>query len=392
MAYRKRIGIVHPNLSTVGGSELRPAWIAQALKDDFEIALISLGSVSLDFINGYAGTQLEEEKVRVLGIKIPAIFKNRGAALRNYRLARYCFAHSKDFDLMISTYNVMSFGNKGIQFIADLSFNDDLRRHFHRPDQFRNDIIYGASLPRKAYIKLSFRLNRLSDKSWLSNTTIANSVWTKNVLKDFLRMNAKVIYPPVPDVSTGGSWEDRENGFVYLGRISSEKRILEIIKIIHKVREQDKTLHLHLVGPSNDPRYARVIKDIIEVNRDWLSWEGILLGSKKHELLNRHRYGITGCLAESFGIAAAEQAKSGCLVWVPNSGGQVEIVEHPMLVYNNSKDAIEKISAVLNSNSIIKELQKHLVARSKRFSPGIFMSQVRELIDDHFKADFNEND
>lgn len=387
---QKRIAIIHPHLRTVGGSELRPAWIAQALKKKYGITLITMGNVDLSFINNYSGTNLEKEEIEIISIPTPALFRRRFAALRNYRLARYCLKNSDSFDLMISTYNVMSFKKRGIQFIADFSFNDSLRQYYHRPDHPNKDVFYRASILRKAYMKLSYKLNKLNKYSWLSNTTIANSIWTRDIIKKSFGIQADVIYPPVPDVIQGGPLEERENGFVYLGRISSEKRIIDIIRIIKNVREKDKSIHLHLVGPIDDSAYGRVIMGLTAENREWLSWEGILVGREKYSFLRKHRFGITGRLSEPFGIAPAEQAKSGCLVWVPNSGGQIEIVDHPMLVYNDVKDAIEKITYVLKSISLMKELREHLLNRSRRFSPEVFACQVEELVNNHFKAEAQE--
>ena len=43
-------------------------------------------------------------------------------------------------------------------------------------------------------------------------------------------------------------------------------------------------------------------------------------------LMATHRYGIHGMREEHFGMAPAELARAGCIVWVPRGGGQMEIV------------------------------------------------------------------
>ena len=57
-----------------------------------------------------------------------------------------------------------------------------------------------------------------------------------------------------------------------------------------------------------------------------------------------HRYGIHGMREEHFGMAPAEMARAGCIVWVPRGGGQMEIVgREPVLMYDSEDDAVEKI-------------------------------------------------
>lgn len=385
LPYRqKHIGIVHPQIGGIGGSELRPAWIAQALKNDYKISLITMGNVDFNKINTFAGTCLDKSDILVKSFSKPPFFQSRFAALRGYKLAEYCYENAHSYDLLISTYNVMDFGRRGIQFIADFSFNDVLRRRFHDAGSGLKKILYLPSPVRSMYIKLSEKINRLSEKHWRTNRTIANSEWTKNVLFQYFGIESDVIYPPVPDPACLTSWDRKENGFVYLGRISPEKRIEDIIQIVRRVRDVDRSIHLHLIGPSSDSFYAKKIKNLIQINRDWLSWDGVLVGKHKYPFIEGHRYGISGRRAEPFGISLAEQAKAGCLVWVPDGGGQVEIVNHPILVYKNIDDAVSKIMKVFLSCSLRDELRRHLSARVKLFSIEAFISQVKWLTDSFF--------
>jgi glycosyltransferase involved in cell wall biosynthesis len=384
LAGRKRIGIVHPRMCGLGGSELRPAWIAQALKDDYAVTFITMGSLDLDVLNSYTGTHLDRSEIEVITIPIPRFLSRHFAALRGYTLAKLCLNNAGAYDLMISTYNVMDFGKKGIQFIADLSFSDVLRRRYHPAYLGKSSLLYRASPPRWLYIKLSERLNSLSGMRWMRNITIANSEWTRCILHEFYGLNATVVYPPVPEVPPGKAWKERENGFVFLGRISPEKRLEETVRILQGVRQAGENIHFHLLGPIEETPYGRRIKNIILENRDWLSWEGVVIGEQKHGYLGTHRYGISGRRAEPFGISLAEQAKAGCLVWAPNGGGQVEIVGHPILTYKSVEDAVQKILKVMRSESLTEELRQHLSLRVRMFSTKSFMEQVRYQVGNYF--------
>ena len=51
-----------------------------------------------------------------------------------------------------------------------------------------------------------------------------------------------------------------------------------------------------------------------------------------------HRYGIHGMREEHFGMAPAELARAGAIVWVPRGGGQMEIVGHePALMFDSRR-------------------------------------------------------
>ncbi len=72
---------------------------------------------------------------------------------------------------------------------------------------------------------------------------------------------------------------------------------------------------------------------------------------------------------EHFGMAPAEMARAGAIVWVPRGGGQMEIVgREPALMYESDDDAVRKISAMLASASEQQRLREHLAssARSSR--------------------------
>jgi len=72
--------------------------------------------------------------------------------------------------------------------------------------------------------------------------------------------------------------------------------------------------------------------------------------------------------------------KSGCITFVPNGGGQIEIVNNSNLVYNNDHDAVEKIKIVLNNSEIQREIRNKLLAHSQRFSIKKFEEAVKILV------------
>jgi uncharacterized protein YjcR len=72
--------------------------------------------------------------------------------------------------------------------------------------------------------------------------------------------------------------------------------------------------------------------------------------------------------------------QAGCLVFVPSGGGQVEIVNHPALIYANEAEAVEKIDAVLTHEAEQVKLRDHLLRVSKSFSVRTFMETMRHVV------------
>ena len=73
-------------------------------------------------------------------------------------------------------------------------------------------------------------------------------------------------------------------------------------------------------------------------------------------LLGQCQYGIHMTEGEHYGIAIAEMILSGCIPFVHNSGGQVEVVNRESkLIFNNADDAKTKILAVYHDNPEITD-------------------------------------
>ena len=381
MKSRYKIAIIHPYLREGGGSESRALWIAEALKNDYDVTMYTMGEPNLEALNAYYGADLSIDQINLLSFPILKVFRNRFDAMRSYKLNRYCQKVSSDYDLMISTYNVMDFGRRGIQFIADFSFHDKLRQLLHPRKGWQN-YFYGKSPLRWAYLNLSKILSRTREKGWMRNFTVVNSNWSGKIISDTVGLKTQVVYPPVVGDTPQYDWENRKKGFVGIGRLVPEKGFDTVIEILGKVCHRKQDIHLHILGPLENTKYARQLVDYAGKNKDWVFFEGQKFVDDKMDFILQHKYGISGCINEAFGIAVAEMVKAGMIVWVPNGGGQVEIVNHPMLIYNDIEDAANKIVQVLKDNSLQQEIRKHLKEQSEHFSTERFMNEVKLLVKD----------
>lgn len=373
---KPRVAVVHPGLVPGGGSEACAMWTVQALRPDHDVALVTTGRPDLAALDRSCGTALAGTGLEVLAVAPPPGTRKRFDALRGFRLARYCRRLAPEFDLMISTYNVMDFGRPGIQRIADFSFDDALRRELHAGSA------HPASPARSLYLGLARALAGGTGDGWRRNLTVANSEWTRRLFEARFGLSAAVVYPPVAGPpSPPGPWEEREDGFVVMGRLVPEKGLDLVVDILARVRES-RPVHLHVLGREVRPAYTRAVRALRRRHGDWIRLEGPVYGAAKADFLAGHKYGLSGCRSEAFGLAVAETVKAGAVVWVPDGGGQTEIVAHPDLVYRDAAGAAASILSVLGSPERQAALRRHLEDRAAAFSADRFAAGMRAVVRD----------
>jgi len=359
----------------------------ETLKGTADVTFMAMGDIPLEELNRAYGTRLSPRDITLIEIPTPPLLKKRCDALRTYRLERYVRKHSSDYDVLISTYNVMDFGTRGIQFISDFSFDDRLRREFYWKPRGLGSWAYRKSPLRSVYLALGKVLGGQTSAGWRKNWTVSNSDWGGRIFEEVFGLKSQTIYPPVIDDYPDIPWEDREDGFVILGRLAPEKRVDRMIGILQRIRREGCNVHLHILGAGDDLSYTREIHRLAAANGDWIYLEGPVFGSQKRNLLARHRFGLHGCENELIGNAVIEMVKAGCLVWVPEKGGPTEIVGHPGLIYRDDAEAVRKIIDVLSKDELIRMFRTHLRSQAEKFSVEKFQAQIRELIQQFVNCD-----
>ncbi|MGA2418082.1 MAG: hypothetical protein ABSF55_02495, partial [Candidatus Staskawiczbacteria bacterium] len=101
-----KIAIIHPKLGW-GGSEATVLWMIASLKDDYDISLITSGTVDIFRLNKFYGTRLDQKEFSIIQVPMPLFLKNtdKFAALRDRFVQRYCQKISSQFNLMINAYS-----------------------------------------------------------------------------------------------------------------------------------------------------------------------------------------------------------------------------------------------------------------------------------------------
>jgi glycosyltransferase involved in cell wall biosynthesis len=163
------------------------------------------------------------------------------------------------------------------------------------------------------------------------------------------------------------------------------KRLEEMIEILSYVRTSAPELHLHIIGSQdNEPEgreYYERLMGLVRQNDSWISLHENLPRKELMRLVSGQRYGIHTHQEEHFGIAVAEMLKAGCIPFVPNGGGQTEIVGgDERLIYRTEEEAVEKIIPVITNPGEQISIRSYLDSRRELFSTEKFMNQIREIV------------
>ncbi|MGH7450313.1 MAG: glycosyltransferase, partial [bacterium] len=384
---KQKLLVVHPSLQSPRGGITVVAWMLEALKKEYDITILTWTAVDFAALNHYYGTALGPADCKVYIVPrairrliewIPDPWQYQRYAL----LMRWCKIIKRRYHVMIAANNETDFGCKGIQYVHFPYFKE----HWNREPKPG----HGNSWPRRleAWIKTRLRPWRMisgySFKRMKQNLTLINSDWTARHFQEIYATAAITVYPPVPGNFPEVSWGKRESGFICIGRISQEKRLEEMIDILAAVKPHFPEVHLHIIGSRvggyPEDYYTRVRKKVRE-NAAWVYLHEDVPRAQLVELVSRHRYGIHGMIDEHFGIAVAELVRGGCITFVPDSGGPVEIVGHDhRLLYHTQEEAVDRILHVMCDQHEQRALQKHLAARKELFMTEKFMRQIKEIV------------
>ncbi|MFC4549766.1 MULTISPECIES: glycosyltransferase family 4 protein [Halorussus] len=369
-----RIAVAHTDLMAKGGGEGVCMNVLEALQEDHEVTLLTLTPPDLTELNDYFRTDVRDVAVDrpPLVDDFLAWLDNPRYNLRNALLNRYVSARRDDFDLAFGTDNELSVAGPLVQYVHTPRFARLVVSKRVGEDSFADH----------AYDRLCWRLGEFDPEEIRGSALLSNSEWMADVVQDAYDARPRVVHPPVDTRGFGERerpFEEREDGFVTVGRIAGYKNVLEDIEIIDRVRDRGHDVHLHLVGPAYDDEYTRKVKQAA-TERDYVSVEGELPREEVVETICRHKYGLHGKRHEHFGMAVAELVAGGTVPFVPDNGGQREIVGSDELTYSTVEEAVESVDRVLSDSERARELRSESAEIERRFGRERFQSEVREVV------------
>jgi glycosyltransferase involved in cell wall biosynthesis len=375
----KKIAIIQSGPNWFGGAQYVAVKTITSLIGNFNVDVYSFCIPDIEEINSFYDVSLSEGEVSFKKIPFIGTFgsSDRGKFFKHYWAMSYMKNKVDEYDLMISTRNEMDLGGKGLQYIHSPS----IAAHHVQSIKYQ-DHIGKPNILKKIYIELVKNMFTKIDKNnFRKNATIVNSKWTASRIKKAYNVDPLVIFPPVPNDFPKENWGDKEDIFVSLGRITPSKRLIKIIDILSRVRNEGFKVGYKIVGKKDDKKYfSRLIKNTKK--KDWIEVYHNVSRKKLKKVVSKCSYGIHGMKSEHFGIAVAEMVNAGNIVFVPKGGGQVEIVNDDNLVYEGVKDAVTKIIKVLESKDMQKNILSNLSKRSKKLTPKVFEQKMLKVVKD----------
>jgi glycosyltransferase involved in cell wall biosynthesis len=370
---RRRVLVVCGALEPSGGGAGVAAWMLEALRRDHDVTLLAHRPPTFAEVDRFFGTRLAEGGVAVELTRAPRIPGLRLALLRQHHIFRAARRAAGRHDVVISNENETWIGRRCIQYV-----------HFpwgylpRPPIELRWYHQVPAALA--LYRRLARAISGFRTDLMKTNLTLANSHWTAGKLREWYGMSGVVVLPPpVIGAGTPSPWSERRSGFVMLGRLSREKRVESAVAVLQRVRAAGEPITLCLVGVPDDGPYLERLRPLLDAS-PWVTRHDRVSRDDLSRILREHRYGIHAMVDEHFGMAVAEMARAGNIVFAHGSGGPREILGDPRLLFADEDDAATKILAVLRDEELQRELSRDLATRALPYSEEHFCETVRELV------------
>ena len=365
------------------GGQCVAVWALQALRQDWDVTILCAEQPDFAAANRNYGTCLKESDLQFVQMpwflrQICRLESDPYGFQRTSWLMRKSRKIGGKYDMTIAFENEIDFGRQGIQYIH----YPYLTKHRERIDDLRRLSPIGRL---RAFFKGQYRpwmlVSGISFDRVLSNLTLVNSHWSAAVVERFYGFQPTTLYPPVHWSAPAVAWGERKCSFVSLGRISGEKRQIEVIDILERVRQRGYGVRLEIIGAIADPVYAGLLQKRAKAAGAWVQLHHGISRDELEKRVGACRYGLHTMRDEHFGIAVAELLRAGCIVFVPGNGGQVEIIgKEPALMYESDDQAVERICTVLANDDLQSRLRETLAASALEFTEEKFMHRLRGIV------------
>lgn len=378
---RRRVLLVQPSIEPPGGGNAVACWMIEALEADHDVTLLTRAVPNLWNANRVFGTALAPGDFRIAIVpstasRLAALARPVAglALLRDHMMLAYARRIAADFDVVITAHNESDLGRRGIQYVHFPKF--DLRRPDPGLRWYQRRPALVAAYNRACAAATGFSYARMR-----SNVTLVNSAWTGALVRRLHGIEPLTLYPPAAGNVPAVAWDEREAGFACVGRIAPEKRLDAVIDIVARVRRTHPGVTLTIAGNTDNRGYLDRVRAAARAHGEWVRFELDVPRDRLLRLLATRRYGIHGMQNEHFGMAVAELARAGTIVFAHASGGQTEILAgDSRLLYESDDDAVAKIGRVLRDPALAAELRTSLMAGAERFSSARFVRGFREIV------------
>lgn len=381
-----QVAVLHTTFG-VGGAEAVCLRVLEALQYDHDVHLYGLTDPELDYLNSVFGTDVEnitihtpaEPDITLNGIRklVTWLTEARRGFEGAFQVAALYSVFKSEwskYDLRLTTHGELPLSTPAIQYL-----HHPFLHRWKGGNHFTIDSRAGQN-----FNKLLTKYVGATPGKVAQSNLLTNSEWTAGRVEKIYRKRPEVVYPPVStEEFDPPAWSKKENGIVTVGRIGPNKNTLKACKLTEQLRQEDYDVHLHVVGPEgNNESYVEAVREYRKMN-DWVSLEGRVQRDVLVKLLEQHRWGIHLKPNEHFGMVVAEYVAGGMVPFVPDSGGQVEIVDrHEALCYESIDDVVTSLSDLLDGSKEVCSIHDSLPDVSENFGSERFKKRILELVNE----------
>lgn len=370
-----KVLVITKQFCAEGGAGIVTTLIVDALLQfQHQVCVICYQADDFDKFKNLIGIEFKGKKLMVKRLTDPAAkFFQKSGYLSSFYLMH--LAKSKKFSdyTLFSAWDEMDFGRRGLQYIH-WAAHHPYAASVSAP--FKNSISRKVSVVYRTLVSTFFGFNKESVKH---NISIFNSKFTQEKFEELYgKTTGYVVHPPIMvDTKYAKYFCERENGFVYSGRISPDKNIHFMLEAVGKLREAGYNLHFHVVGPASNPDYASELQT--KYAADWVSFEGTKNRDALSKILGQHKYSIQGRYIEPFGMAAAEACKLGCLTFMPRRSGFSELVDESKLKFDDFSDFYNKFCTLAKDEKKQEILSNKLQSYFSHLTAESFQQQIQTI-------------
>jgi glycosyltransferase involved in cell wall biosynthesis len=389
VGHRKAL-LIHGDVYGFGGAENHCIRVAQIMQNaGFDVTVLHGGGpLDVERIWKWCGIRLDPARASFVTAEP---FTRFPSFLAGKVLLRYAFVLRAarrivdEFEIVIGTFGEVPLELQTLiqSTHVPLFFCDPESLSYLGFDSGRSRLRYWM---RVVYVRAARRIAGWSRRVIESQRLLTNSYWTaRQFQRHYPRSNPKVIYHGartdlVQSDNDYLAFGERTENFVILGRIAPSKRVELAIEIVDLLRGRGWGAGLTIIG-SNEGRYADSIASLVN-DRPYVKWRQNLARGDVEKLVASHKWGLHCAPNEHYGLAAIEMLRLGCIVFVPDSGGQAEVVSDERLRYTSALDAADKIERVLRSDALQAELRVLLAEIGRLHTVEMFMESFTHYVFD----------
>ena len=193
------------------------------------------------------------------------------------------------------------------------------------------------------------------------NLFICPSEFIKNKLQAKRFKKIEVMYNFCNILNPEDDTNIKEDYFLYFGRLSKEKGLLEFIKILVNIKKDFK---FYIVGNGDEKnKIEKLVKNL--KLQDKVKLLGYKTGEELKQIIKQAQFVITPSLCEE--VCNMSIIESICLkkpVLAPNLGGNKELSEfnNNIVIYNpkNKKDLIDKLNNLMYSSMLNQNINHNI--------------------------------